>query len=96
MELTGRTYIFFAATLVMLGGAVNHYDQLTEDSADPSMVVTQAAAYAECDRNSLDFGDFRVGCHHGNKDTRVRRFTPDRVSVGNSGGGVKFVSSSSN
>ncbi len=94
MELTGRTYIFFAAILVLLVGTTNLYEQAKEENAAPGMVVTRAAATAECDQNSVELGDMRLGCQSNTgKDVRVRRLTSSSPSSSAlTGGGAKFVS----
>ncbi len=76
----------------MLSGGLHHYDVLMEESSDPSMVVTQAAALAECDRNALDFGEFRIGCRQETGETRVRRMDSEEPNVFGKSGGAKFVS----
>lgn len=93
MELTGRTYIFFAATLVLLTGTFKFYEDAQKDGAAPGMLMTRAAAAAECDRNAVDLGEFRLGCQtNTGRDVRVRKM--DAGSSLNLGGGAKFVSAS--
>lgn len=91
MELSGRTYIFCAATLVLLAGTGKLYEEARQDSATPGMIKTRAAAAAECDRNAVEVGEMRLGCQAktGN-DVRVRRITSGGSS--SFGGGAKFVS----
>ena len=92
MELTGRTYIFFAATLVLLTGTFKFYDEAQQDGAAPGTIMTRAAAAAECDRNAVDLGEFRLGCQtNTGGDVRVRRIESGGSSI-LSGGGAKFVS----
>ena len=81
----------------MLTGALTHFQRAQEESASPEMVVTQAQAIQECDQNALDFGEFRVGCRHETRDVRVRQHSqPAKLTLGQSSGGAKFVSSNSN
>ena len=93
MDIDGRVYIFGAAALLFLMGSFSFYDDMQDENAAPTKVVTQAAAVAECDQNAIELGDMRLGCQtNTGKDVRVRRLEPSTSSI--TGGGAKFVSAS--
>lgn len=69
MELTGRTYIFFAATLILLAGSVRLYSEVS--AASPRQVNTVGAKMASCDARAVELANRRLGCAQ-DGDVRVR------------------------
>lgn len=90
MELTGRTYIFVGATLLLLAGSLRLYSEVAEGS--PDTLTTFGAGVAACDAKSIELGDRRLGCTRAG-DVRVRDFT--RSSGSTLGGGSTFGRSGS-
>ena len=93
MELTGRTYIFFAIALVFLTGTFKYYEDLEQNSDAPGQITTLAAAQQSCDANAIEVGEMRLGCQaQSDNSVRVRRTDTDVNTL--LSGGAKFVSAS--
>ena len=59
MELTGRTYIFAAATLILLAGSLGLYSQAAKD--DPTLALF-GGEVAACKSNSVRTTNVSLGC----------------------------------
>ena len=60
MELTGRTYVFAGATLLLLAGSLKFYAD-NQDGA-PSMLATFGAGVTDCQSTSVRTANVRLGC----------------------------------
>ena len=87
MELTGRTYIFSAATLLLLAGALKSYHDLAATNEGRAMI--HAWRVAACETLGIDGGNLRFGCHPqeiGPVETGVKtvmRGTAKTIQLGN-------------
>ncbi len=60
MQLSGRSYIFVAATLLLLAGALKFYDDYAQTPAGQARVYAVKTAF--CDWASVDAINLRIGC----------------------------------
>ncbi len=59
MELTGRTYIFAAATLVLLAGALSLYAEHADTAGGMSLAGMKIS---NCQEGSVRTSNVRLGC----------------------------------
>ncbi len=61
MNLSGRSYIFAAATLFLLAAALRFYDDYAQTETGRAKIYAVKAAI--CDWASIDAQSMRFGCH---------------------------------
>ena len=61
MQLSGRSYIFVAATLLLLAGALKFYDDYARTPQGQARIF--ALKTKLCDAVSLESSNMRFGCH---------------------------------
>lgn len=82
MELTGRTYIFVAATLILLAGSLGFYQQHVEESGGSIQLFGVEAA--SCQSQAVRTANVSLGCR---KDLEQRGTGQVRTMAG----GAKMV-----
>ena len=60
MQLTGRTYIFAAATLMLLAGSLRFYSDAAEEQ--PGLLSTLGTGIKTCQSQSVRTANVRLGC----------------------------------
>ncbi len=88
-EEKGRNLIILATTLVLLAGSLRLYMDGAEPTAAPTEVVTAVEAARQCDLNSIQLGDLRLGCQTAATRPDTRMFTTNGSTI--SRGTAKFV-----